>query len=182
MIHQTYIIEGIDRIGKDVLIDSIQQKLGFYQEIHFQKPKKLELYTKSKNNEWEFLYQQESFRNVMLLIKSGARLILNRSWIGENVYSNLYRGYSGNYIFELEKNMEIDYHDIKLILLYEFFQNSRHHFSDGNSFNDKNRKIEQELFFETFNNSIIKNKKAVCITGNDGYFRDKNLILEEVLI
>lgn len=190
MAKQVYAIEGIDRVSKSTLINSILNELGFYQVIHFSKPEVLERYERAVQPAYEqiienyskFLYQQESFRNSMLMVHSGARLIFDRWAIGEVVYAPMYRNYSGDYIFELEQYFMLDTQDIRLILLLEDFQISKHFISDGQSFNDNRREEEQDLFIEAFNRSIIQDKRMIWVTDPDtGQFKSKERILEETL-
>ena len=175
--YSSYIICGIDRLGKDTLIKKMLDKLGFYQVINFGKPEKL-----SKYGQDEYTFQRESFENSMVLLKSDAKLIYNRSWIGEAVYAGPYRGYEGNYVFELEKQFGMDKcSHVKLILLVEDFTKSQHFVSDGQSFDDNSRELEQALFYDAFFKSILPNKKIVCVTDQDGKFRNSEDILNEVL-
>lgn len=180
-------IEGLDRLGKTSLIEGIQQRCGFYQVIHFGKPQTLGVYERMVDAHGEvedplLQYQRASFQNSMILAKSGARIIFDRWHLGECVYSPLYRGTSGDYVFNLEKRARLDKEDeIRLILLVEDFKISRHFVSDGQSFNDGQREREQELFIKAFNRSIIPDKRMICVTGPDGRFRPKEEILEEAL-
>ena len=184
-----FIVEGIDRLGKDALIDEILQNKGFFQEIHFSKPQRLKAYEHpapvdgvQPGNEALFHYQAESFRNSMILAKSGARLIFNRSWIGEAVYAPIYRKTDGNYVFNLEKSTDIGAQQgIRLILLVEDFDRSTHFKSDGDSFDDSKRREEQTLFMKAFHRSAIADKRVICVTGLDGGFKSKNSILLEAL-
>ncbi len=215
MPHTVYAVEGLDRLGKSTLIQGIQDKFGYYQVIHFAKPQKLRIYeeaAKSKPHQgdgpiWDafhnedgsralndeayqvsrsaFHYQSESFRNSMLLAQSGARIIFDRWHIGEAVYSPIYRGYSGNYVFDQERSYKFDqlqkYH-IRLILLIEDFYTSKHFMNDGKSLGPtRNRPLEHNLFLDAFNKSLIKDKRIVCVTARDGGFRPKEEILEEAL-
>lgn len=184
-----YAIEGLDRLGKSTLIDNIQQQLGYYQVIHFGKPQRLQKY---KNTSADipveadpqlFNYQQVSFRNSMKLSQSGARLIFDRWHLGEAVYSPLYRKYDGDYVFDLEKKVGLDQTNfVRLILLVEDFEKSKHFVSDGDSFDDSKRKEEQELFIAAFNKSNIYDKRIICVTDRDtGEFRHEAEILKEAL-
>src|SRR5271167_1565154 len=134
MSHLVYGIEGLDRLGKSTLIQGILDKLGYYKVIHFAKPQKLEAYENIADRYlWGdtpvpeefravYLYQRESFRNSMLLARTGAKIIFDRWHIGEVVYSPMYRGYSGDYVFDLELNTLMDIQpSLKLILLIEDF-------------------------------------------------------------
>lgn len=179
-----YGIEGIDRLGKSTLIRGIRNKLGYYEVVHFQKPEKLEIYTHSKD--WqspEYIYQSESFRNSMLLARSGARIIFDRWHLGEAVYSNIYRGYDGNYVFDIEQRMDMDQaHSTRLILLIEDFNVSRHFVDDGDSFDINKRVQEQDLFVRAFDKSMIKDKRIICVTDQGlGGFRLASDILQEAL-
>ena len=173
-------IEGIDRLGKSTQIKSILDELGFYQVIHFQKPQQLKCY---KFGEQLFQYQYDCFKNSMVLAKSGAKLIFDRWHLGEVVYSDAYRGYSGDYVFELEKEAQLqNYQNIKLVLLTEDFSKSAHFISDGESFDDSRREEEQNRFIEAFNKSILPNKQIVCVTGRDGQFKNAENITREILL
>lgn len=189
---QVFAIEGLDRLGKTTLIDGILNKEGFYQVIHFGKPKKLQAYEEarlerpsslSKEQLQLYFYQVAAFRNSMLMAKSGSRIIFDRWHLGECVYSPLYRGYSGDYVFSLEASTGInERNDIRLILLTEDFDRSNHFKSDGGSFDDTRRREEQELFIKAFNSSSIRDKKIICVTGLNGNFRSKEEILREALL
>lgn len=174
--YSSYIICGIDRLGKDTLISNIN-KLGFYHNIIYGKPKALKIYNYEPKK-----YQFVGFDNGMLLLKSKAKLVFNRSWIGEAVYADLYRGYSGNYVFEMEKLHKLEEcKHVKLILLTEAFSKSKHFISDGQSFDDNKRQQEQDRFLKAVDKSILPNKQIICVTAEDGNFRAQEDILDEVL-
>lgn len=187
---QVFAIEGLDRLGKSTLIEGIQEKLGFYQVVHFGKPKRLKLYESARTefagcgipeeNLTLYLYQEESFRNSMIMARSGARLIYDRWHLGEAVYSPLYRGYEGDYVFSLEKSTRVnECADIRLILLVEDFDRSTHFKSDGDSFDDSKRREEQALFVQAFKRSAIQDKRIICVTALDGGFKSKSTIVME---
>lgn len=186
-----YAIEGLDALGKSTLIEGIRQKLGYYEVIHFSKPQRLAAYENSQTvqgvragNEALYHYQAESFRNSMLLAKSGARLIFDRWHLGEAVYSNLYRGYDGNYVFDIEKNTWMDEcHNVRLILLVEDFEIASHFVDDGESLGAiANREREQSMFIDAFDKSIIRDKRIVCVTDPGlGGFKPREQILAEAI-
>lgn len=195
---QIYIIEGLDKLGKSFLINNIKNKLGFFQVIHFGKPEKLDIYNSAsglkvfegdeeplvqveKENVHQFLYQAESFRNAMLMCKSGARIIFDRSWLGEAVYAPLYRGYSGDYVFSLEKRTHVAENNIRLILLTEDFTIAKHFVSDGESFDDDKRWEEQADFISAFHKSAIVDKRIINVTASDGKFRNQEDILQDAI-
>ena len=185
---QVFAIEGLDRLGKSSLIDGIQDRLGFYQTIHFSKPTRLAAYLNApvagvpSMSSQVYHYQQESFRNSMIMVKSGARIIFDRWHLGEFVYAPMYRAYSGEYVFDFEKNHDLDTCDIRLILLTENFKVSRHFVDDGKSLGtEAERQEEQSAFVQAFSRSIIRDKKMICVTSASGSFRPKEEILEEAL-
>lgn len=183
-----YLIEGLDRLGKDTLIDGLLNRYGYYEVHHRKKPMSLSFYNNfaTPSHSGLRLYQSSCFKHDMELLKAselcGIRNIYNRAWLGEAVYSNLYRGYDGNYVFELEHDFGI--HTLKstrLILLIEDFLSSKHFVDDGDSFDISKREIEQMLFIDAFNKSLIQDKRIVCVTDSKtGQFKNKDRILEEV--
>lgn len=187
-----FAIEGIDALGKSTLINSIKNRLGFYQAIHFSKPEILDAYCADADTEADikrnaqYFYQRHSFDESMILAKSGAKLIFDRWHLGECVYAGAYRKYDGEYVFDLEKNHELDkVEHIRLILLTEDFDISAHFNDDGLSLGSssrENRKVEQDLFIEAFNKSSILDKRIICVTDpKTGKFKTKEQILEEVI-
>jgi thymidylate kinase len=184
-------IEGLDRLGKSTLIEGIRNKLGYYEVIHFAKPQKLEAYTRvapiagvPPGGQGVFTYQRESFLNSMLLARSGARIIFDRWHIGEAVYAPMYRGYSGDYVFQQEVDTGlVDTNNARLILLWEDFKVARHFVDDGESLGAiENREEEQERFFAAFEKSNIRDKRMICVTDQGlGGFKPKDWILHEAL-
>jgi hypothetical protein len=186
-----FMIEGIDRLGKDTLIGGIQHKRGYHQVMHFTKPVQLECYTPSEagdpvesKREALFRYQEHSFRTMFSILRDAryANIICNRAHLGENVYAPLYRGYNGSYVFDLERAMMRDVKNTRLVLLIEDFAVAEHFIDDGDSFDTTKRIQEQELFLAAFERSSIKDKRIVCVTDRAvGGFRVPGQILEEVL-
>jgi hypothetical protein len=191
-----YLIEGLDRLGKDTLIDGILHKRGYHEVLHFSKPKVLSCYLggpyhRQNLNETEERmyalreYQERSFRNLFTMLSSApyAHMICNRAHLGENVYAPLYRGYDGAYVFELERAFRLhEVGSIRLILLTEDFSVSSHFVDDGESFDITKREKEQELFMAAFESSIIRDKRVVCVTDRGvGGFRRKEDIIAEAL-
>lgn len=186
-----YAIEGIDRLGKSTLIQGILNTLGFYQVIHFSKPQRLAAYENlpapegmqfSKDTVSLFHYQQQSFINSMRLASAAAHFIFDRWHLGEAVYAPLYRGYSGDYVFDLEKQLFTSLGSVRLILLTEDFKISQHFQDDGQSLGPTEaRQKEQELFLSAFERSAIPDKRVICVTGQDGGFKPKEQVLREAL-
>lgn len=186
MVKRVFGIEGLDRLGKSTLIEGIKNQLGFFQVVHFSKPEVLDAYEKNIDHlipgHQLLSYQTDSFTNSMLIAKSGARVIFDRWHLGEVVYAPMYRGYHGDYVFDIERAALMDQcKSVRLILLTENFDHSIHFESDGESFDDSRRREEQEQFIQAFTRSIIPDKRIICVTGPDGNFRSKEEILEEAL-
>lgn len=186
-----YIVCGLDRLGKSTLIQGIMDRLGYFQVIHFSKPPLLNVYSNTESVEGvpdkslqAYHAQSESFRNAMILANSGGRIIFDRAWLGEQVYANMYRGYDGGYVFDLEKRFHLDqnYH-IRLILLTEDFSVSKHFLDDGQSLGPiEKREEEQTRFLEAFKLSCIPDKRIISVTDKAlGGFRSKEDILAEAL-
>lgn len=184
-----YAVEGLDRLGKSTLIDGIRDALGYYEVVHFSKPQKLARYANTAGVpgvpagvQQVYHYQHESFLNSMLLAKSGARIIFDRWHLGEVVYSPMYRGYSGEYVYGLEKLLG-ENADLRLILLTEDFDVARHFVDDGHSLGTvDDREEEQARFVNAFNRSSICDRRIICVTDPGlGGFRPKDQILTEAL-
>ena len=184
--YDVFIIEGIDRLGKDTLIKNIQHALGFHFVIHYSKPEKLEVYNNSLEQ-----YQRCSFENGFRMMYGIARsfnsfatpLIFNRFHLGENVYAPLYRGYSGDYVFDMEKIYDdltpSIFQRVKMILLttsdFSFIQD------DGESFDFSKKEDEQEMFKSAFAKSILPNKCVIDVANGSGGFRSPAEIVAEAL-
>lgn len=170
-----YIIEGIDRLGKSTLIENIQNELGFFHVMHYSKPKKLWSFGGSQQN-----FQDASFRaGFDLLPNVQPRFIFDRFHLGEYVYAP-YRGYTGDYVFDLEKTYGVhSWSQVRLILLYterpDVLQD------DGLSIAYEKRAEEQDRFIEAFNHSIFPDKRMINVMDQDGNFRDKTSILFDAI-
>lgn len=184
-----FLVEGLDRLGKDSLVEGMLDTLGFHQVIHRSKPKVLSFYEKKTDNKSNALaaYQWECFNQDMNLLGladlAKAKIIFNRAWLGEAVYANLYRGYDGNYVFDLEiQNKVVDIKNLRLILLTEDFLTSKHFVDDGLSIDVNKREREQEMFVEAFNKSAVQDKRIICVTDPiTGNFRPKEDILRDAI-
>lgn len=172
-----YIIEGIDRLGKSTLVDNIQHKLGYHLVIHYDKPKKLDCYG-MKYTEPLKIYQQEVNHGMFDLIQnSKAPIIFDRGHLGECVYAPLYRKYSGDYVFDIEKHHKTD--DVKLILLTT--SNFDICVDDGESFNFDNKEKEQQLFIDAFTKSNLNKVMIDVYDSVHNCFRSELDILHEAL-
>jgi thymidylate kinase len=190
-----FLIEGLDRLGKSTLIDGIRQKSGYHQVIHCGKPELLECYNErffpstdyndglTQKQRAQRLYQYETFLAMFHIVTSDAKVIYDRAHLGECVYSPIYRGFSGDYVFDLERLFgSHQFKDTRLILLIENFNLSKHFVEDGHSMDPTKRREEQELFIAAFEKSIMPNKRMICVTDiHTGNFRPKEEILKAAL-
>lgn len=154
------IIEGPDRVGKDTLIKSLKNR--FYREncieLHYSGVKPYDGGMSVKD------VSVEINKNMFKILNTDFNFIVNRSHIGEMVYSPKYRGYSGDYVFELEKNLKRT--DVFLILLTDKAETLAKR-DDGESFSNKVQDIENEieLFRKALKMSGIKNKLEISCSG-----------------
>ena len=188
------IVDGIDRLGKDTLIKGIQDRLGFFQVIHYQKPQLLERFVQEAsvyNNtqadvkkEALKLYQQESFRAMFKLMNGmfNPRIICNRSHLGETVYAKRYRGYDGSYVFDIEKQFGYPDGPLSQVLLVVLHTTSFSFISDdGLSFDVTKREEEQADFIEAYHKSAIPNKVLIDVHNGKGGFVSPQFVLDTIL-
>ena len=159
------IVEGLDRCGKDTLINEFLEKYPNSKMVHWG-------YPQGNTNQEKTDYQKMSFEFFMKEFKFLDNkneldlLIWNRAHIGECVYGPLYRESEPEWIYELEKDYLLK-DNVYLVYLYgdtEFLLKN----DDGESFTtDVNKKNhEAELFKAAVNKSLIKTK--IKIKVNDG--------------
>lgn len=190
-----FMIEGIDALGKDTLINGILNTRGYHQVLHFSKPVVLDIY---KTEQWEMkdhrpvrsysthplkAYQEASFKTMFSIIHDAtfSRVICNRAHLGECVYAPMYRGYDGQYVFDLERDFQIQEVHLRLVLLTQNFETMGEIIDDGESFDFSKRQQEQELFIAAFEKSIIADKRIVNVTADGGGFKPREQILHEVI-
>lgn len=182
-----FLIEGLDRLGKDTLLDGIRHRMGYHQVLHYKKPNLLEYYSKEMPRALAFRkYQEVGFRTMFQLLSGApsAKIICNRAHLGECVYAPIYRNYSGDYVFELEREFKVhQLSQTRLVLLIEDFDVSKHFVDDGNSLGGKEkRQEEQQLFLKAFNTSAFPDKKIIRVTDREtGEFKSRDSILIEAL-
>ena len=93
-------------------------------------------------------------------------LILDRGHISEAVYAPMYRSYSGDYVWDLEKCLENKY-NIYLIVLIDSVEKAVER-EDGLSLSNGNAdkiNIEISKFAEAYKKSCIQNKIIIDING-----------------
>lgn len=185
------IIEGVDRLGKGTLIEGLLQQLGYFEVIHYQKPKVLEslvhdIMTLSSQEEFTNQalkrYQIASFTQMFRMLSSDGRFILDRAHLGETVYAPRYRGYDGSYVFELEKhfkNIGSDFTESTLLILlhtsdWSFIKD------DGLSFDFEKKDEEQNDFIRAFERSEITHKLLLDVHDGAGKFVGSKTLLDTV--
>jgi len=179
------IIEGTDNVGKDTQQDLIIKNMSdhvfhklHYSSLPFKDDK--DKHAKYSKELYETMFQ------LMMKSKIGNKkddlninLIFNRSHLGETVYSPLYRGYSGDYVFDIEKKYtKALREDLYLITLV----NDPHTIlkrDDGKSFygNEEEVKAEVDGFSRAHRKSTIKNKLLVNV-GTMSAIEVSNILIE----
>lgn len=169
------IFEGLDRCGKDTIINKIASDYAHLIRVHFGFPEgttneeKTEYQVKSFNSEMtvqsnlRFIYGQNYFENGIY--------IWNRSHIGEYVYGQMYRDNNPeSWLKPLEERYFANDEDVHLIYLYadiDFLLKN----DDGKSFTTDKKKKEKEmkLFNEAVDQSCIKNKLKIKVNDGNEY-------------
>ena len=173
----TIIIEGVDALGKSTQIQKIKdefEKQGI--SVHILHYSNIKAFGNDNKKIREASYKQ--YRDMLKLANYAASedsmaLILDRSHVGEAVYSPLYRDYNGDFVFEEEKTFlwQDNLKRIKLILFtdeVEAIIKRDKERNDGQSFSldPEMKKKELELFDKAFEKSIL-NKKRIELKGRD---------------
>tara|TARA_B100001094_G_C18096985_1_gene753526 strand:- start:393 stop:1004 length:612 start_codon:yes stop_codon:yes gene_type:complete len=167
------IIEGTDNVGKDTQQNLIIERMDnhvfhklHYSSLPFRDDKNLHATYSKKMYDGMFKLMMKS-KLAEQKDDEPINLIFNRSHLGETVYSPLYRGYSGDYVFDIEKKYtKALREDLYLITL----TNTPHNIlkrDDGKSFygNEEEVKAEVDGFKRAHKLSTIKNKLHVDV-GN----------------
>lgn len=173
----TVIAEGVDALGKSTQIQKIKdefEKRGI--SVHILHYSNIKSFGNDNKKIREASYKQ--FRDMLKLANYAAgedsmALILDRSHVGEAVYSPLYRNYNGDFVFEEEKTFlwQDNLKRIKLILFtdeVEAIIKRDKERNDGLSFSldPEMKKKELELFDKAFEKSIL-NKKRIELKGRN---------------
>lgn len=200
MLPSIFVIEGVDILGKSLLVEGLKKHLGHATVHHSGKPRIEQRYMNLGINELNVdlgssleqqalvRFQEDYFEQAFRIIAENvhSKIIFDRLHLGEMVYSPLYRKIIPNSIMQRERdyvnlNRPNGFDKTRLILLVEDFEKSCHFVSDGESFDDANRQIEQDTFIKAYNMSAIFDKRIICVTDKNGQFRPKNEILQEAL-
>ena len=163
------IVEGMDRAGKDTLINNLRSviKTPRITVLHEGKPPK-----GVDQQEWSENHYLHFMAALVDHADSGSTVICNRSHLGETVYGPMFRGINADHIWELEKQFVNDingdycFSDVFLIVLVDDPKNLAAR-ADGNS---NEETIEQIVlvktkFEEAFDKSAIPSKRLINIAG-----------------
>ena len=162
--------EGLDNVGKDTQIKNIQPLLTDLplHVLHYSNYKGFNSVEESKN------YSKMVYNNMFNILKNESpfnHFILNRSHIGEFVYSNMYRNYCGDYIFEFEeywKSRFENWNDIYLITFIDEVENLiKRDDGESHSIDPIKKQVEIDKFIEATNRSIISNKIIININNKN---------------
>ena len=159
------IIEGTDNTGKDTQQNLIIEKINnlVFQKLHYSSlPFKED---KEKHISYSQKMYDDMFKLMMVSKDKDINIIFNRSHLGETVYSPLYREYSGDYVFDIEKRYV---NKLRQELYLITLTNDPHTIlkrDDGKSFygNEEEVKAEVDGFNRAHRLSKIKNKLLLNI-------------------
>jgi|TARA_R110000822_G_scaffold99913_4_gene225197 thymidylate kinase len=159
------IIEGTDNTGKDTQQNLIIEKINnlVFQKLHYSSlPFKAD---KEKHISYSQKMYDDMFKLMMVSKDQDINIIFNRSHLGETVYSPLYREYSGDYVFDIEKRYV---NKLRQELYLITLTNDPHTIlkrDDGKSFygNEEEVKAEVDGFNRAHRLSKIKNKLLLNI-------------------
>jgi len=172
------IIEGCDNVGKDTQQNLIIKKLKdrVFHKIHYSA---LPFKDKDKHIIHSSKMYNEMFGIMKALKDSSISIIFNRSHLGESIYAPLYRGYSGDFVFDIEANHLPEVRDqVYLITLVNDPKTvlSR---DDGKSFYEDEEGIRAEVdgFVRAHRTSKIKNKLLLDV-GKMGPDEVSNIIVD----
>ena len=163
-----YIFEGIDNVGKSTQISKLNKVLASKSRwplnIHCTN-------FGDKSLDYSISYYNKLIKEVIWLSDRDIYdVILDRSWLGENVYCPMYRNTSGDYVFELERKLILpnDKYGFRLITMIDSSLNVLDR-EDGASFSTDSdmKSLEIKLFKETHEKSFIKHKLLVDIANLD---------------
>ena len=179
------IIEGTDNVGKDTQQNLIIERMDnhvfhklHYSSLPFRDDKNLHATYSKKMYDGMFKLMMKS-KLAEQKDDEPINLIFNRSHLGETVYSPLYRGYSGDYVFDIEKKYtKALREDLYLITL----TNTPHNIlkrDDGKSFygNEEEVKAEVDGFRRAHRLSNIKNKLHINV-GTMSAIEVSNIIID----
>jgi thymidylate kinase len=158
------ILEGPDRCGKDTqqelviknMPDHVFHKMH-YSALPFKDPEKHITHSSQ-------LYDQ-LLRSILAFSQQEISVIFNRSYLSESVYAPLYRGYSGDYVFDIEKRYTTQLTDQLYLVTMVNDPNILMSRDDGKSQHGSLEDIQAEIdgFVRAHHKSSIKNKLLINV-------------------
>ena len=171
-----FIYEGPDNVGKTTQIqylkDYIEKDLQQMAHVmHYSNIKGRNLESRSKE------YYNEMFGISKFASNNGINLILDRAHGGETVYSPIYRGYAGDYVYDLEKSYNGKVLNNMILIVFIDDDENLVDREDGESFSNDPTIKKQEIanFIKFYENSNIKKKLLINIKD-----KSKEVVWEEI--
>ncbi len=176
------IVEGTDRVGKDTQQNLIIEKLHnlVFHKVHYSSlPFKHDI---EKHTSYSKKMYDDMFKLMMLSKDKDINIIFNRSHLGESVYSPLYRGYSGDYVFDIEKGYVNALRENAYLITLTNDPHIIWSRDDGKSYykNEEDIKAEIDGFQRAHRLSKIKNKLMINI-GTMSADEVSNIIIDFLL-
>lgn len=181
-----YIFEGIDRVGKDTLIDGVEEKLLDPINHHFSAP------PKGMSDLRAQITQRQSYElewdKIRQALADDRDMVINRFHLGETVYGPRYRTLNSQGvqdIFDDEKyaidllHFEADWHKVRLILVTT--TSFKHLIDDGGNFNWANKEKEQNDFLISWAKSGLKKKIVDTYNPATNFYRPVKWLVQEVM-
>lgn len=162
MTQKFIIIEGMDRCGKDTQIGLIQKKFKdeTFHVFHYSK-------VPFKTQGDHIAYNERLYKDMFLVmfesLGSNRNFIFNRSHLGESVYAPKYRGYDGDYVFDIERSYTETLKDQLMMIVLVNTPEILTKREDGQSLSSNldDIKYEREAFTRGYEKSGIHRKKLI---------------------
>mgnify|MGYP002520601946 CR=1 FL=1 len=171
MLDEYYNRGCVDAMGKGTQIQLIENELEKRNKaVHIVHYSNIKFTKDNKEIEKASALRYREMFNLMKKTDDTNVIIFDRAHLGETVYSPIYRGYTGDFVFDFEKQyVEVEHPETKLILFTDTVENviardkAR---GDGLSFSlDPEKKAEEiKAFNIAFENSWL-DKKLIALNG-----------------
>ena len=165
------IVEGTDRCGKSTLIQNLKNKFNSntLHALHYSAVKQTDSDDVVRYSE-KLYNEMFTLMNFVDFSSYNSGVICDRSHLGEKIYGPIYRGYTGDYVFDIEKKFENKHfwNRLFLITLYDNPENLIDR-DDGLSFTTDLEKKQTEIdgFLEAHSASLIRNKLLININNHN---------------
>lgn len=152
------IVEGPDNCGKSTQISNIVE---YFNNTPFIKAN----FSNIKSLKTTEEVQQYSKKLYSYMFEIDVPIVCDRGHFGEYVYGKIYRGYEGDYIFDLEQMYNLNENEETILILFIDSAENLISRDDGLSFstNIDIKKLEIKRFKEAFNKSCIKHKALINV-------------------